>query len=351
MLAENYQGARVLVVEDDPINQEVARDLLQDVGIFAEVADNGLRAVERVKDADYALVLMDVQMPVMDGLEAIRMIRQIPGKKTLPIVAMTANAYAEDRTRCLEAGMEDHISKPVNPETLYTTLLRWLPAPAQQVAVPKDGDPLANPEKEIRLALSAINGLDVEGGLKRLRGKLSSYRRLLNMFALNHADDVTILRQHLAAGETTDAQRVAHTLKGVAATLGCKALNQRALELEQSLRQDATPAELEGLTNALEAELTPLIAALGTIDLAGDRAESLATTNVDSVEIAVALGQLEALLVEYDTRANEVWRESHTLLASLLGPVAISFGKAIEHYEYEQALQILRVALAVQERN
>ena len=125
-LRATYSGTRVLLVEDEPINQEVSRELLEAVGLQVDLADDGMVAVDRVKRTNYALILMDMQMPRMNGIEATEAIRALPGRQHTPILALTANAFNEDRERCQKAGMNDHISKPVDPDKFFETLLNWL---------------------------------------------------------------------------------------------------------------------------------------------------------------------------------------------------------------------------------
>jgi CheY-like chemotaxis protein len=125
-LRKQFAGCRILLVEDEPVNRELALAQLEDVFLVADTAEDGLDAIERAKSVSYDLILMDMQMPRMDGLAATRAIRQLPGGDSTPIVAMTANAFAEDKARCFEAGMDDFIAKPVNPETLFATVHKWL---------------------------------------------------------------------------------------------------------------------------------------------------------------------------------------------------------------------------------
>jgi two-component system sensor histidine kinase/response regulator len=221
----HYRNLRLLLVEDDLVNQEVARALLLAVGLQVDVVGNGSQAVERLRATepgsadDYALVLMDMQMPVMDGPEATRLIRQLPGRGLLPIVALTANAFDDDRQRCLEAGMNDHLAKPTNPTRLYEMLLRWLPATAEEPATTAERPAPAADTTPLALALADIAGLDVDFGKEAAGGDLTFYVRLLRMFANNHGDDVERLRAKVLAGELADARRLAHTLKGIAEKL------------------------------------------------------------------------------------------------------------------------------------
>lgn len=260
-LAERFHQRRILVVEDNLINQEVAIELLQAVGLETDVAVNGKKAVEMAAQTNYDLILMDLQMPIMDGFAATRAIRQAEtaSGRQVPILAMTANAFSEDRRRCLEAGMNEHIGKPVDPQHLYSALIKWLPVNAR----PPSGKPTGsssppspdNPPPamtDLRQALARIDGLDPEFGLNSVRGRLHSYIRLLGIFAQTHADDPAIIAQLLDASLQAEAIRAAHTLKGAAGTLGITAIQRAAAQLEAGLRADLPAGEIEALRTALD---------------------------------------------------------------------------------------------------
>ncbi|MBT9487655.1 MAG: response regulator [Rubrivivax sp.] len=238
-------GARILLVEDNPLNQELARDLLNRAGIVVSIAGDGREALNILESEHFDAVLMDCQMPVMDGYQATRELRRRPALKDLPVIAMTANALAGDREKVLGAGMNDHVAKPIRVDELFAALARWVqgssPAPS----------PAASPPT-----------LDERAGLASAIGDEALYRRLLRMFLQRESDFAARFRSACAAGDRDTARRFAHDLKSVAGTLGMPALQQAAAGLEAACGLPGDAAALEPLLQAVQRQLEPVLVLL-----------------------------------------------------------------------------------------
>ncbi|MBI3283372.1 MAG: response regulator [Burkholderiales bacterium] len=296
----HLRGARLLLVEDNEINQQVAQELLEDAGFQVAIADNGAQALQMLQQTSFDGVLMDMQMPVMDGVTATAEIRKLPQFSSLPIIAMTANAMAGDRERCLAAGMNDHLGKPIDIDELFRVLKRWLHGKKAQSSSPGTAQ-----HDAVQLP-PVLPGIDLERGLLNAGKKPGLYFKILGKMQSNQRDALKNIRLATAAGDQERAIFLAHTLKSVAASIGATALADAAAQLEAALRAGAGLSRLQVLLERLEASFTVVMQGLQQWTASVNGSAPAPARLVEASAVQAMLLQLESLLQEDNADAAEL---------------------------------------------
>ena len=336
------RGARVLLVEDNELNREVALGLLEDAHLAIETAENGQVALRMVAEHEYDLVLMDMQMPVMDGLAATRAIRLKPQFRSLPIIAMTANVMDSDREKCAEAGMNDHLAKPIDPEALFAALLRWI-KPRADVAVAANAPPepvattVRSPEPAAAPETAALHveGVDTQSALRRTGGNPKRYEMLLRKFA--ESANAEEIRAAHATGDTATAARAAHSLKGAAANLGATAVANSAADVETAIKAGLI---VQPLLDMLATSLRAVVQAIRSALPDEQVAVGASAATADPASVAAPLRKLKKLLSNDDGDAADFILEAQPELGKVLtGSEIATLRDFVSNYDFVGALK------------
>src|SRR5277367_3271193 len=332
-------GIRVLLVEDNEINQQIATELLESAGAIVTVANDGGEAVKILTDGDQAsafdVVFMDLQMPEMDGFTATKLLRSDPRLQKLPIIAMTAHALVEERQRCLDAGMNDHVSKPIDPDALFSTLLRWAkPRPKQttetQTQPVRTGDEVTLPE---------IAGIHISDGLKRVAGNKRLYRDLLRQFAAKQGNAAAEISAAITSGDVKLAERIAHTVKGVAGNIGITEVQSSAQKLEKAIREghDSVSSLLPEFAALLSMQSDAIRQALH--EETPLKPEKVRTSPVNGEAASDAISRLRSFLEASDGAAEEAFRNLQNVVEGAIEkPQLDALGASINDFDFEAAL-------------
>lgn len=358
--AAKLSGAHLLLAEDDEVNRLVARELLAQVGIRLTTVEDGAQALEYLEQEEVDGVLLDLQMPVMDGITAAGKIREQAKFKDLPIIAMTANAMAEDLQRCQQAGMNDHIGKPIEPDEMVATLSKWItparpqPMPPQSLTpVDKPGEAGAStpdtppPAAEPPVELPQLPGVRVAESVRRLNNDPALYYNILTRLRDDQAQVVDQLRQLLSHGDQQQAKRLAHTLKGLAGTIGAGTIETSAAKLEQQITQGLND-DWETLLYSLDQELSPLFKAIDrALEKRGrqpEQAPGATAPSLDRDALAPLINQARAQLEDFDSGAEEtVTRIKESLGSDEQAQKSLArLNACLGRYDYEEGLQELQ---------
>ena len=330
-------GFKILLVEDNIINQEVAIEILSSAGANVEIANNGKEAVKAVKTKNYDVVLMDLQMPVMGGYEATKLIREDAKNKKLPIIAMTAHAMQGVKEDCIAAGMNDYVSKPIDPNGLFSTIRKWAEPiykeKTEQQAMP---DAIEGHEKKGVELPDSIPGVDIQAGISRLNGNVKLYKKLLVAFGSNYSSCSIDIRKSIENNNVEDAMRHVHTLKGVAGNISANDIHDIAQKLELELSKEAAE-NYDILLNNLDTALKSLNAIVSGL---GDEAKPEVENNekiFDLQEVEPVLRELAHLVWEDNIDAENTLEELKKLCGSRFTKEMALITKSIENFDFEAA--------------
>ena len=341
--AEQLDGAKVLLVEDNEINQQIATELMETFGIEVTVACNGKEALDLMHSAPeplpWDLVFMDLQMPIMDGHQATLALRRQERFNNLPIIAMTAHASAEEGARCLEEGMNEHLTKPIDPKALYQCLLRWC-----KPALVQGKRPVPAKAAIVRSALPEISGLDQVQGLRHCVGNPDLYRRMVQQFCATMADAAQRITQALDTNVPALALREAHTLRGVSANIGAMHCRDLAAQIESALEVNTASPQVRTMVAALAAHLVDLVQAIRLVFPAELQAAVVSTDAVDPEQLGRVCRELLGLLEACEARSENCVRDNAALLRAGLGSPFEGILAHIENFDFSAALVLFQNA-------
>ena len=339
--ADEITGASVLLVEDNAINRMVATEQLRQAGYLVDIAHNGAIAVEKVRQNSYDAVLMDLLMPVMDGLTATREIRKLPQGQDLPVIAMTASAMDQDRQRCFDAGMNDFVAKPIVADEFWPKLRLWV---TRHRSVEKVRGPSALTPSDDAEGLD-IPGLDVAIGLRQSLGRRPLYLSLLERFVIGQRDFPERTESALSREDWATAERLAHTLKGVSAQVGARDLRDQAERLVLAIRRREPLTVLRAGLAEASATLGALLGAISSHLPEGHAAEG--PVRIDAEELRRVCRQLAEQLAENYLTAVQHFERHEPLLRAALGEDFQRLSDAIYVYDFDIALEWLKEAAAL----
>ena len=327
------QGARILLVEDNEINQQVASENLMNAKLVVDIAENGQIALDMLEANDYDLVLMDIQMPVMDGYEATRLIRSQEKYKSLPVLAMTANATVEDKKKTARAGMNGHISKPIDPVDMFNQLLEHIEPGDREIPAVTLNQASDDEERD----LSSIKGLDSAAGIIRIGGSEASYRKILTKFVNSQMDAVDKISQALDANEQDEAQSLLHTLKGVSGNIAAVTLEQATKELEKAMKVGAVSSS-DSLFEDVEAAFNQLVADI-KVHMDGNVKKEFAVSQALSHdELLVNLEKLKIIIDGFDVEAENALEDIIGKVSDKnLLKVLREINEQLSNYDFEAA--------------